>query len=417
MAYSELIKNFETIRNYMREFYVYGFRNRSEIGAKSARSYDNERRRIESWLGDYMSFRQDVAGRAQFLSVDSRSVARNPLYKAWKAKSFTDNDIILHFYILDLLNDGQWISFRDIVDGLYEEYFNELPMPVVLDESTIRNKLKEYVSLGILEQEKQGKSYLYRKVTDCVNLESWKDSVTFFSEINPMGVIGSYMIDKEGMETENFLYKHHYILYALDSEVLGYLLDAMSEHCMVTIKVKGRRGVKDHDFQVFPLRIYVSTQNGREHLLAYDYDKKSFYYFRLDNIKSVKKGIYDSCWETYEENYAVFRTKMWGVSTRAPEKDRNLHHIELTIHVEDDELYIIQRLEREKRNGRVEKIDENTYRYITDTHDATEMLPWIRSFIGRIENFSCSNKEIEKKFAVDLDAMYEMYLGGDGVGI
>lgn len=48
MAYSELIKSFERIRNYMREFYVYGFKSREEYSIKSARSYDNERRRIES---------------------------------------------------------------------------------------------------------------------------------------------------------------------------------------------------------------------------------------------------------------------------------------------------------------------------------------------------------------------------------
>ena len=48
MAYSELIKNFERIRDYMREFYVYGFKSREEYDTKSARSYDNERRRIES---------------------------------------------------------------------------------------------------------------------------------------------------------------------------------------------------------------------------------------------------------------------------------------------------------------------------------------------------------------------------------
>ena len=67
MAYSELIKDFGRIRDYMREFYVYGFKNRSEYDAKSARSYDNERRRIESWLGDYMSFRQDSSGKNVFL--------------------------------------------------------------------------------------------------------------------------------------------------------------------------------------------------------------------------------------------------------------------------------------------------------------------------------------------------------------
>ena len=82
MAYSELVKSFERIRNYMREFYVYGFKSRDEYGMKSARSYDNERRRIESWLGDYMSFHQESSGKKVFLSMDSRRVPCNPLYKA-----------------------------------------------------------------------------------------------------------------------------------------------------------------------------------------------------------------------------------------------------------------------------------------------------------------------------------------------
>ena len=41
MAYSELIKDFESIRAYMRDFYVYGFKSRNEYDKKSARSYDN----------------------------------------------------------------------------------------------------------------------------------------------------------------------------------------------------------------------------------------------------------------------------------------------------------------------------------------------------------------------------------------
>lgn len=90
MAYSELIKNFKNIRGYMREFYVYGFKSREEYDAKSARSYDNERRRMESWLGDYMSFRQDAAGKQVFLSVDSRSIPHNPLYQPFSLKQLRE---------------------------------------------------------------------------------------------------------------------------------------------------------------------------------------------------------------------------------------------------------------------------------------------------------------------------------------
>lgn len=103
MAYSELIKNFNKIRDYMRDFYVYGFKSRDDYTKKSARSYDDEKRRIESWLGDYMKFHQTADGKNVFLSIDSRVTRHNPLYKAWKTKSFTDGDII---FILLL-----WIFF------------------------------------------------------------------------------------------------------------------------------------------------------------------------------------------------------------------------------------------------------------------------------------------------------------------
>ena len=43
--FHELIKNFDKIRDYMRQFYVYGFKVRSDFDAKSARTYDNERDR------------------------------------------------------------------------------------------------------------------------------------------------------------------------------------------------------------------------------------------------------------------------------------------------------------------------------------------------------------------------------------
>ena len=68
MAYSELIKNFENIRDYISQFYVYGFKRRKDYDKKSSRSYDNERRRIESWLGEYMCF----TNKSTFLSLDSR---------------------------------------------------------------------------------------------------------------------------------------------------------------------------------------------------------------------------------------------------------------------------------------------------------------------------------------------------------
>lgn len=141
MAYSELIKNFNKIRDYMRDFYVYGFKSRDDYTKKSTRSYDDEKRRIESWLGDYMKFHQTVDGKNVFLSIDSRVTRHNPLYKAWKTKSFTDGDITLHFILFDILFDPSIeMSFSEITDQIDERLsrFSELRM---FAESTVRKRL------------------------------------------------------------------------------------------------------------------------------------------------------------------------------------------------------------------------------------------------------------------------------------
>ena len=64
----------------MREFYIYGFKSRDDYSKKSSRSYDDERRRIESWLGDHISFVRTPEGKNVFISIDSRSIRHNPFY-------------------------------------------------------------------------------------------------------------------------------------------------------------------------------------------------------------------------------------------------------------------------------------------------------------------------------------------------
>ena len=161
MAYSELVKNFNHIRDYMREFYVYGFKCRNEFTKKSARSYDDERRRLESWLGDYMQFRQTADGKQVFLSIDSRMSRHNPLYQAWKTKSFTDGDITLHFILMDILHvSKKALTLHEITEQM-DQYLSYFTKPRVFDSSTVRKKLKEYVEEGIVIAQKHGKTMFF----------------------------------------------------------------------------------------------------------------------------------------------------------------------------------------------------------------------------------------------------------------
>ncbi|MCL1940316.1 MAG: helix-turn-helix domain-containing protein [Synergistaceae bacterium] len=412
MPYSELIKNFERIRGYVREFYVYGFKSRGEYDAKSARSYDNERRRIESWLGGYMSFRQNAGGKNVFLSVDSREAGHNPLYNAFRAKSFTALDIVLHFYILDALADGESLSARELLARI-DEYLAAFDDPPEMDESTVRNKLKEYEALGLLKSEKHGRELLFSRAADEADLGSWRDAVSFFSESDPLGVIGSFLLDKYAEPPEYYSFKHHYILHALESETLYALLRAISEHKSAEITLlssRRGRGKPPSRQTVLPLKIYVSTQNGRRYAMTYHWSFQRIMIYRLDSIQSVKLLKSESKFEKCTALAEKFRETHWGVSySGALSPD----HIEMTVHIEEGAEHILQRLTRERRCGQIERAGANTWRFVADVYDAAEMLPWLRTFIGRIVKLECSNRYITDTFYDDLDSMCKMY-GGDG---
>ena len=286
MAYNELIKNFNRIRDYMREFYVYGFKSRDKFTRKSSRSYDDERRRIESWLGDYMSFRQTADSKNVFMSIDSRVSHHNPLYKAFKTKSFTDGDITLHFILMDILScTEEPLSISEITKKI-DEYLCNFSNPRIFDESTVRKKLKEYVTEGIILKEKKGKTLYYSLSKDNVNLDY--NVIDFFSEVAPCGVIGSFLLDKCNSHKELFQFKHHYITGAMDSEIMCELFIAMNEKKNVTIEILNRHKENVTESLVVPLRIMISVQNGRQYLMAYSHNFNRITSYRLDNILSVK---------------------------------------------------------------------------------------------------------------------------------
>lgn len=408
--YSESVKNFERVRDYMREFYVYGFKSREDYTQKSARSYDDERRRLESWLGDHMSFKQTSSGKNVFISIDSRTSQHNPLYRAWKAKSFTDGDITLHFMLMDILpskspTDSNGISIKDIMAKV-DDYLTETGSDKTFDESTIRKKLKEYASEGLVIAQKVGKNMLYSRTADD-ELPN-RDLLDFFSETAPCGVIGSFLLDKGEQTKSLFTFKHHYITSALDSEILCELFLAMSEKRMVTLTAVGRKKDKVKEHHAVPLKILESVQNGRQYLMAFVPSMNRIVSYRTDYIIDVKPEEVCPDFDNLREKLAGMRQHIWGVSTEGHSGER-MEHVDFTVHYGDDEQFIHTRLEREKRCGTVERIDGNTSRFSADVYDCGELVPWIRTFICRIEEIHFSDKELEDQFKKDIKEMYLLY--------
>lgn len=410
MAFNELVKSFDNIRMIMRDFYVYGFKSRADFHDISARSYDNERRRIESWLGQYMYFRQNPGGKSCFISVDSRRIKHNPFYKALKAITFTDNDIMLHFLLMDMLQKGVSMSLREILACLHGKYFCQLAKDVQLDESTVRKKLAEYVELGLLVATKRGRGFVYSRSDDGVDLEQWQEAISFFAETSPLGVVGSFLEDKFAKEVELFSYKHHYLLQALESDVLVDLLNAMQKKQSVRLASCTDEG-KHICMRVVPLKIYVSTQSGRRYVMGWFFKTKKIVFCRLDNLEQVLEPKVVLHYESILARAEAMERHLWGVSMNQVDEDgaAKLEHVELVVRISEDEPYILQCLEREKRCGKVKELSGGRYQFTANVRDAGELLPWLRSFIGRIEGFSCSNKQVEKRFWQDMQALYAIY--------
>lgn len=429
MAYSELIKNFDNIRGYMRDFFLYGFKTREEYDRKSARSYDNERRRIQSYLGRLISFRQTPSGKNAFISLEGRSVTHNPLYQAFKAKSFTNKDITLHFLLLDILS-GSSYSLKDILRIMDTEYLTAFQNPISFDESTLRKKLKEYEELGIVVSEKCGRTVTYRLSEDEICLTEYKEAIRFFTEESPLGVIGSYLearmqADAEqayptGRNDENgkclshkndcageyLTFKNHYIMNAYDAEITELILQGIHEKRLLEITSfsRGDAGVKQQT--VIPYKLYVSTQGGRNYLFCMDADNLRPYSLRVDYIQKGKVGEVCADYDRLLKVCERAGEHMWGVSCA---KYRRYEHIEMDILVGTDEAFIVRRLEREKRCGTVSKVDEETYRFSADVLDAYEMMPWIRTFFGRIKAIRCDNEDVKNQLKIDMVKMLKQY--------
>ena len=410
--FQELIKNFDRIRDYMRQFYVYGFKVRGDYDVKSARTYDNEKRRIESWLSEYMVSEYTSKGKQVYINVDSRTIRQNPLYAAWKAKSFTGNDIMLHFFIpAQLYEKREGLSAGELGDRIAECY------GVVFDSQTVRLKLKEYEEMGILGTVKKGKTLLYH-LKPGLQEDSFLPLLTavkFYQEGAPFGFIGSTILDRENSENDRFHFKHHFIVHTLEDGILFEILEAMREHRRIEFVNKSSRSGNESSMKGLPLKIFVSTRTGRRYICCYLENRRRFMNFRLDCISKVKMT---SVCEDYAQWKAALQKNLglcWGVSFGGTGRGEE---ISVKIYIDEEkESYILKRLYREGRGALVRKTGEHEYLYTGTFFDTNEMLSWLKTFTGRILDIQCRNRAVVAKVKRDLERMYEMYCGDEKDGV
>ncbi len=406
-GFSELIKNFDRTRDYVREFFIYGFKVRGDFDRKSARSYDDEKRRVESWLGEYLRYDTTSRGKQVAITLNSSRISENPLYRALESRSFTDNDIRLHFLLLDLLADGTAHSVRSLTEQLAADY------GAVFDEQTVRGKLREYAAEGILLPEREGKMLLYRLTPETPRslfdeIPALAQAVQFFSCLPEFGFAGHTLLRAAGLHNSAFLMKHLYIVHTLESQVLLQLTDAIQEQRMVTLYCFGRRRM-GHTCTVVPLKIYASAQTGRRYLICYQPDFRRVNSYRLDYIRRAEDAGACENYAEYADMLGRNAEKCFGVSFGHRKKGNSEYTMRVTVRINmEEEPYILERLEREKRCGHVERTGEELYTFTVTVFDPNEIMNWVKTYIGRIVSISGSSAE-EARFRRDVERMHRMY--------
>lgn len=406
MAFSELIKSFDKLRDYMRDFFVYGNKTRADFEGKSSRTYDNERRRIESYLGKYVKWEYGKGGKRVFLSVDAQRIPQNPFYQAYRSKSFTDNDILLHFFILDLLEDAPPMTAGEITDAISLGYGESF------EEQTVRGKLREYTAAGLLRAEKQGRALYYQKSPLDFqglfpNQADAREFLAFFGETAPFAVIGSYLAGRAGLGNPYLQFKHHFLMHTLEDTILLPLVNAMEENRLVEVMNFSNKSGVSGTITGLPVAILVSVGTGRRYLILYGDKRRRFHSFRLDYIKKVKPlGPFPNA-EAVLQKGAESMAVTWGASMSWR---RETERFSMTLFIDEvREQYILARLRREGRGGRVERVDRNKFRFTVECTDSNELMNWVKTFTGRILGVDGDNQQVVARFYEDMRRMEALY--------
>ena len=381
--YQELVKSFDNIRKLAQDFYIYGYNGRGDFPFMSERMYDNELRRVKSYLKNYVKTVKQKDKKTVAITSESVSKTVNPLFLLFSGKSFTNVDCFLHFVLIDILCDHKERTLNEITDEIYNNYDFD-----VIDTMTIRHKLFEYGELGIVKINKKGNRNYFSLQDSIVFDEDLIEAIVFFQNILPAGYIVSPLV--EGYKSI-FLYKQIFFSNVLDDEYILALLKAIERKASIRIKQKSHR----HD--VFrsgvPLRIIHNMITGRRYVKVKQ-KTNNCVDVRIDKIEAI---YIDE--ETVNNDITVNEEKM--------------RYLKVTVSVSDDEKFIIDRMNREIGEEQIEKIEDNIYCFTLYAKELLDVVPYVRTYFGRIISLESDNDYIIKKLRKDLGLTIDLYEEGE----
>lgn len=415
--YKNFIKHYDTIRDILRNFYLYGCYSRGDFDKKkiSGRKYDNERRRIMNYM-NRKYVQEHTEGHTKYISLnyDMFRCTENFLSYSFLTRSFNWNDIVLYFFIQQILNEeNQSMTIEELMDALIAKLSNESDDFPSFEISTLRRKVKQMYVENLLELEMDKNRKRYRISDDffsCLTNQEillLLEAVTFFSNTATVCVPGVYLAEtiknymkyERGIDidsSDTFMYKHTHLQSILDDEITWIIINCISNHRKIRFKY-GPKHVQKH---VIPLKMIRDIQYGRQYLYGVDTTTNQLALFRLDKIHDARQDDKEKPKEYPCKNDQEADFKSWCATLL--DQSRGLITVEVEINiVENTQGYILDRFRREGKWGTITKLEKGRYLYAIEVTDPNEMIPWLRTFAGFIKVRESSHHNIAEKLDTD----------------
>lgn len=415
-----LIRDYSDIRDILRDIYIFGCFSRDDYIKKgmSGRKYDNEQRRITSYLPDKFIKKKRVGKRVlPYCSYNMTETQENFMAETYRNKSFTMLDIMTYFFALTLLDDQQGMTLPELLEIIPEE--ND---EVVYTKDNLRKKLDELIGKGLVSTQKSGRKVLYRTVEDYLKIFKTDELIDIYwllefeKNVCPVEMpyfylqrkLRLYLYADRGIEMENiraFQYKHNHLFNVLDNEVILDTLRAIRSKRTLIIEYRFRENIRN--CEVVPIRIIHECNHGRQYLLFYDLSDEMTKTRRIDRILSAKifEEVSDDILELARKEGEKEKSA-W--CTSGLYLDHDVVKIEFNID-EEKEKYVLDRIEREGKNGILERIVPGTYLYTITVSDPLEMTPWVRSFGERAKVIYSKDGILEKHLLEDYERAIAKY--------
>jgi predicted DNA-binding transcriptional regulator YafY len=429
--FNEFIKNYNILRNILRECFLYGCYSREDLEKKmkiSSRKISYEIRRIQQFIGKkYIKI--DKYGRYNLLNL-TYDFLRHPdnfLINTYYSKSFTKNDLILYFSILMYLEScNKEKDFNSIEMALIE---NGLISYENLSRKTLERKINEMCNdLTQIEYKIYKRKKFYKIAKDIfksINNDELKNlflAIKLFKNVMIPTTFGYFLedtiIDYAKLQRnfdirtiDCFNYSNLYYHPAIEEELLWTILKAIHNRKKIKINYKAKKSDKNSNNleSIVPYKIRFDVKYGRLYLVSIlqdEYDNLKCIIIRIDRIEEIKVLKSRFKREEYNKLYNKYFEHSW--SNAIMETDGDLEEVIFLIIINDDnDKEIIDKILLEVQNIECKKLEYGVYQFKLIVNDSLEILPWIRSYAGNI--IVKENKKLKDKLYNDLEETLKSY--------